>query len=116
MSFQHKASCSDCAHCSQGWCSRSIGRHFSAGINGYRSRLNVSCASERASERTLTRRWKCGPSARYFEPKGSDLPLKGKSGFTIADGRVNIAHVRVTNLPSACMHDTIADSDGDDGA
>lgn len=99
-------SCSDCTHCSNGWCNRSIGRHFSAGSNSYRSRLNVSCANERASERTLTRRWKCGPSGRYFEPKSIDLPIRGMTGAVVVDEAASFARV----------HDTLADSDGDDGA
>lgn len=99
-------SCSDCAHCHTGWCVRSIGRHFNAGSNSYRSRLNVSCAHERASERTLTRRWKCGPSGRYFEPKGANLPIRGMSGTVIIDEAASFTRV----------HDTLADSDGDDGA
>lgn len=99
-------SCSDCAHCSHGWCVRSIGRHFNAGFNGYRSRLNVSCANERASERTLTRRWKCGASGRYFEPKGVSAPMGETIGAVISGGHATACKVR----------DTIADSDGDDGA
>lgn len=99
-------SCSDCAHCSHGWCVRSIGTHFNGGINGYRSRLNVSCASERASDRTLTRRWRCGPVGRFFETKAMALPIGGKSGTVVIDEAALFVRV----------HDTIADSDGDDGA
>jgi hypothetical protein len=84
-------SCSDCAHCSHGWCRRSVGKHFDVGSNGYRSRLDVSCANERGSDRTLTRRWRCGPVGRYFEHKAMALPMVPR-------------------------HDTVGDSDGDDGA
>lgn len=99
-------SCSDCAHCSNGWCVRSVGKHFDVGSNGYRSRLNVSCAGERASERALTKRWKCGPSGRYFEPKGAELPMRGMTGVVIIDEFASLGRV----------HDTVGDSDGDDGA
>lgn len=99
-------SCSDCAHCSNGWCKRSVGKHFDVGSNGYRSRLNVSCAGERASDRALTKRWKCGPMGRYFEPKAMALPMGGMSGTIIFDEYASFGRA----------HDTVGDSDGDDGA
>lgn len=88
--------CADCTHINQGSCERSIGKHFSAGFNGYRSRLHVSAAMERARRKTLDGRVTCGPEGQFFEPKGSDAPLNASAG--------------------ARVHDTIADSDGDDGA
>lgn len=99
-------SCSDCAHCSNGWCRRSVGKHFDVGSNGYRSRLDVGCSNERARDRTLTRRLRCGPSGRYFEPKGSELPMRGMTGTVIIDEFASFGRV----------HDTVGDSDGDDGA
>lgn len=96
----------DCAHNSGGTCVRSIGTHFNAGVNGYRRRLNVGCATERSRDRTLTRRVCCGPSARFFEPKGSLDPIGGKQGTVIIDEAASFARV----------HDTVGDSDGDDGA
>ncbi|MCX7284392.1 MAG: hypothetical protein NTX28_10165 [Novosphingobium sp.] len=66
----------------------------------------MSCAHERSSERTLTGRWKCGPSGRYFESNGIDLPMRGMTGTVIIDEAAAFPRV----------HDTVADSDGDDGA
>lgn len=96
----------DCAHNQNGTCTRPIGKHFSAGFNGYRSRLHVGCATERSRERDLTKRQCCGPSARFFEPKGAMAPLLGMQGTVIMDEAVAFTRV----------HDTVGDSDGDDGS
>ncbi len=86
--------CADCAHINQGSCERPVGRHFHSGSNSYRSRLHVLAAQERVRDKTLTGRVCCGPEGRYFEPRGSLDPI----------------------LPVDRVQDTIADSDGDDGA
>lgn len=99
-------SCGDCANNKAAMCVRSIGRHFDAKTNGYRSRLSVICVIERSRERDLTKRQRCGPSARFFEPKGSLAPIGGMQGTVIIDEAAAFARV----------HDTLGDSDGDDGA
>jgi hypothetical protein len=86
--------CKDCEHINGGTCVRSIGLHFDAGINGFRKRLHVSAALERSRTKTRTKRVCCGPDGQFFEPKGALDPI----------------------LPVAQAHDTIADSDGGDGA
>lgn len=86
--------CADCEHINRGSCVRPIGKHFNAGVNGYRSRLNVGAAMERARRKTLDGRPTCGPEGQFFERKGSHAPM----------------------VPVVRPRDTIADSDGDDGA
>lgn len=50
------------------------------------------------------RREKCGPAGLFFEPR--DTPIRGRSGAVIIDEAAHFARAR----------DTVADSDGDDGA
>lgn len=98
--------CCDCAHINNGSCDRPVARHFHCGSNSYRSRLHVLAALERNRTKTLTGRVTCGPDARYFEPKLPDFPIQGKQGTVIIDEAAAFPRV----------HDTLADSDGDDGA
>lgn len=97
---------SECAHNRKGRCVRPIGTHFSAGFNAYRKRLDVDCKLERGRNRDLLKRQCCGPSARFFEPKGSLAPMGGMQGNVIIDEAAGFTRV----------HDTVGDSDGDDGA
>lgn len=83
--------CAACAHIDNGSCVRPIGRHFDGAFNAWRSRLHVSAALERSRRRTLTGRATCGPDGLFFESGAACAPLMRR-------------------------HDTVADSDGDDGA
>lgn len=98
--------CCDCTHIQNGTCVRPTKRHFSAAFNGYRSRLHVGAALERSRDRDLTKRVCCGPSARFFEPKVFEQPINGKQGTVIIDEAAFFRRA----------HDTIGDSDGDDGS
>lgn len=93
--------CAACAHIDNGSCVRPIGRHFDGAFNAWRSRLHVSAALERSRRRTLTGRATCGPDGLFFEPKGSHDPLVSMENAVMTEAQVR---------------DTIADSDGDDGA
>lgn len=103
---ENAPSCLDCGHRKANHCIRAVRRHFDAKTNSYRSRMDVLCTSERASDRNLVKRLKCGPSGRYFEPSGLSLPIGGKQGTVTIDEAAKFARVR----------DTVADSDGDDGS
>lgn len=83
-------SCLNCLHVNPRaeTCNRPVPSHWNPATRQRRSRLSVPIASERSGERTLTKRWKCGPRGLYFEPG---------------------AH-------PAAAGSTFADSDGDDGA
>lgn len=117
--------CRDCAHINNGSCERPIGKHFDAGINSYRNKLHVSAAMERGRTRTLTRRPTCGPDAQFFEPKGSRSPILPVTAqpevndFIVpADPVAHVIDLLQANPPEVIKwaRDTIADSDGDDGA
>lgn len=164
--------CADCVHINRDSCVRPIGRHFSAGVNGYRSRLDVGAAMERARRKTLDGRLTCGPEGQFFEPKGSRAPMMppvedaamtdvqikqmvdrfltwqlpadfapdcgisfervsckgtphefrfapvGTNLFTANQAEQMVRHMlgQPAAAPDARHRDTIADSDGDDGA
>lgn len=117
--------CRDCVHINNGSCERPIGKHFDAGINGYRNKLHVSAAMERSRFKTLTRRPTCGPDARFFEPKGSLDSIQSVAAGPLRHDFIvpadPVAHVigLLQANPSEVIQwarDTLADSDGDDGA
>jgi hypothetical protein len=85
--------CADCAHL-QGTsqCGRPVPRYYNPATRQYRSRIAVSAAFERSDRKFFGRqREKCGPEGVFFAPRDwPDAPLP--------------------------QHDTLADSDGDDGA
>lgn len=74
-------------------CSRPVDSHWNPATNQRRSRMNVSIDAERSSQRTLTRRRRCGPEGLFFEPK-----------------------VLAGDVMTHPAHSTVGDSDGDDGA
>lgn len=100
-------SCADCAHL-QGTsqCGRPVASYWNPATNQRRSRLTVAATFERSNCQFFGRtREKCGPDGLFFEPKGA-WDIHGKRGTVIVDELAAIAK----------PHDTVADSDGDDGA
>lgn len=117
--------CRDCAHIKNGTCVRPVGKHFDAGANGYRNRLHVSAAMERGRLKTLGGRTTCGPDARYFEPKGALDPIRAPTSKALdhdfvvpSDPVAHVIDLLQANPPEVIQwaRDTLADSDGDDGA
>lgn len=85
-------SCTDCIHL-QGTstCGRPVPSYWNPATNQRRSRVAAPIAMERTDRKVLgSKRVRCGTEAIYFEPKGPPI--------------------------GARVHDTIADSDGDDGS
>lgn len=86
--------CNDCAYL-QGrlTCGRPVASHWNPATSQRRSRLSVDASTERSSQRSLTRRRRCGPEGLFFEPK-----------------------VLAGDVMARPAHSTVGDSDGDDGA
>jgi hypothetical protein len=87
--------CADCRHCHASiTCTRPVESFWNPATNQRRSRLHVAVTFERSDRKFFGRtREKCGPQGWFWEPK------------------VSVADVSI--VP---RHDTVADSDGDDGA
>lgn len=99
-------SCSDCVHL-QGkvQCGRPVASNWNPARNQRRSRVACSIELERTDRKVLgSKRVRCGTAGIYFEAKGP--PIGGMSGTFYIDEAAGFARV----------HDTIGDSDGDDGA
>lgn len=99
-------SCQDCAHL-QGTsrCGRPVASYWNPATNQRRSRLAVAATFERSDRKFFGQtRKKCGPDGLFFEPRG--LPIGGMRGTVIIDECAFLKPV----------HDTVADSDGDDVA
>lgn len=87
--------CNTCLH-KQGrlTCSRPVGSAWNPATSQRRSRLNIDCGVERSTQRTFGRRRRCGPEGWFWEPRA------------VIDAAIG----------SSAEHDTVGDSDGDDGA
>lgn len=96
--------CNTCLH-KQGrlTCSRPVGSAWNPATSQRRSRLNVDCGVERSTQRTFGRRRRCGPEGWFWEPR----EILGKRGTVIIDEAARF---------TTAQHDTVGDSDGDDGA
>lgn len=99
--------CSGCRWLAAGdMCRRPIGSQWSALPYQRRSHLFVRASFERSNRKFFgQRREKCGPEGLFWEPK-PEPAIGGMSGTVIIDEAAGFAR----------KHDTIADSDGDDGA
>jgi hypothetical protein len=86
--------CQQCIHLAgRLTCARPVESHWNAATRQRRSRLNVDAGIERSSQRSLLRKRRCGPEGLFFEQR-----------FPAED------------VAKPHEHDTVGDSDGDDGA
>jgi hypothetical protein len=87
-------SCTDCEHLQgKAQCGRPVPSYWNPATNQRRSRLSVEAHLERSDRKVFgAHRLRCGPQGVFFMPRAdwSDAPLP--------------------------EHDTVGDSDGDDGA
>jgi hypothetical protein len=85
-------SCDDCIHLQgKAQCGRPVPSYWNPATNQRRSRVAASIEIERSTRKVIGNlRERCGPNAQFFMARWPAVPAQ--------------------------QHDTIADSDGDDGA
>jgi hypothetical protein len=92
--------CTGCIHLQgKAICGRPVPSYWNPATNQRRSRVASSIEMERSDRKVLgSKRVRCGPQGRYFE-----APFPAAKDIAVPE-------------VSAHRHDTIGDSDGDDGS